>query len=66
MPHYCDPVSLDAYEQLLAQPDPPEMPHRGHVRLCDGDPDRRARVLPGLVTRWLQRRHLTVDEQVEG
>lgn len=57
-----DPVSYDAYERLLAQPDPPDLPRRGHVHRCDGDPNRRSKLLPSIVNQWLQRRHLTVDE----
>lgn len=62
MLHAFDPVSYDAYERLLAQPDPPDLPHRGHAHRYDGDPNRRSTLLPGIVNQWLQRRHLTVDE----
>lgn len=56
-----DPARFDAFVQLLAQPDPVDLPHRGHVMRCEGDPDRRETRLPGIVTGWLQRRHLEVD-----
>ena len=37
----CDPECFKAFERLLAQPDPPEMPRRAHVYSCDGEPERR-------------------------
>lgn len=56
-----NPVRLDAFVQLLAQPDPADLPHRGHIWRCEGDPDRRTTRLPGILSGWLQRRHLQVD-----
>ena len=56
-----DPARFDAFVQLLAQPDPVDLPHRGHIWRCEGDPDRRATRLPGILSGWLQRRHLQVD-----
>lgn len=57
-----DPVRFDAFVRLLSQPDPPDLPHRGHVRRFDGDPNRRATRLPRILMGWLQERHLRVDE----
>ncbi len=56
-----DPARVVALERLLARPDPTDLPRRAHVYRCMGDPDRRETRLPGIVTRWLQRRHLDVD-----
>ena len=56
-----DPVALEAYVQLLARPDPGDLPHRGHVCRCKGDPDRRSTRLPRIVMAWFQRRHLATD-----
>jgi hypothetical protein len=56
-----DPVCLEAVARLLARPDPSDLPRRAHVYHCDGDPDRRATRLPGILMGWLQRRHLEVD-----
>jgi hypothetical protein len=58
-----DPVRFDAFVRLLAQPDPPDLPHRGHVHRCDGDPNRRATRLPRILMGWLQERHLRVDDE---
>jgi hypothetical protein len=58
-----DPVSFEAFEQLLARADPTDLPPRTHVCLCDGDPDRRATRLPGILMGWLQRRHLEIDRE---
>jgi hypothetical protein len=55
------PVCLDAFARLLARPDPTDLPRRAHVYRCEGDPDRRATRLPGILMAWLQRRHLAVD-----
>lgn len=57
----CDPVSYDAFVRLLARPDPWDLPRRAHVHRCEGDPDRRATRLPGILMRWLQRRYLEQD-----
>ena len=56
-----DPARVEALERLLARPDPTELPRRAHVYRYTGDPDRRETRLPGIVTRWLQRRHLDTD-----
>lgn len=58
-----DPVRLDAFVRLLAQPDPPDLPHRGHVQRCAGDPNRRATRLPKILMGWLQERHLRIDDE---
>jgi len=59
--HVCDPECFEAFERLLAQPDPPEMPRRAHIYSCDGEPERRATRLPAILMAWLQRRDLDVD-----
>ncbi len=56
-----DPGCFDAFEQMLAQADPPDLPRRAHVYRCAGDPNRRTTRLPGILMGWLQRRHLEVD-----
>jgi hypothetical protein len=56
-----DPTRLDAFARLLARPDPRDLPRRAHVYRYEGDPDRRATRLPGILMGWLQRRHLDVD-----
>lgn len=56
-----DPVCFEAFERLLAQPDPADLPRRTHVYRCEGDPNRRATRLPGILMAWLQRRHLAID-----
>jgi hypothetical protein len=56
-----DPVCFDAFAQLLAQPDPTDLPRRAHSCRCDGDPNRRVTRLPGILMAWLQRRHLAID-----
>jgi hypothetical protein len=56
-----DPVCFDAFAQLLAQPDPADLPRRAHVLVCEGDPNRRETRLPGILMGWLQRRHMDVD-----
>jgi hypothetical protein len=56
-----DPVRFDAFAQLLARPDPTDLPRRAHVYVCQGDPNRRETRLPGILMGWLQRRHLEVD-----
>ena len=63
MIHALDPVYLEAFERLLAQPDPPDMTRRAHERPYGGDPDRRATRLPVILMGWLQRRHLAVDRE---
>jgi hypothetical protein len=61
MPTTIDPVHLDAFARLLARPDPRDLPRRAHVYRYEGDPDRRATRLPGILMAWLQRRHLAID-----
>jgi hypothetical protein len=56
-----DPECFNAFAQLLAQPDPKDLPQRGHVYWCEGDPNRRVTRLPGILMGWLQRRHLEID-----
>jgi hypothetical protein len=56
-----DPVSLDAFTRLLARPDPRDLPRRGHVTRCEGDPNRRATRFPEILMGWLQRRYLEID-----
>jgi len=56
-----DPVRFDAFVRLLAEPDPTDLPHRGHVLRYAGDPNRRETRLPGILEAWLQRRHMAVD-----
>ena len=58
-----DPKCLAAFERLLAEPDPPEMPRRAHVRPYGGDPERRVTRLPVILMSWLQRRHLETDRE---
>jgi hypothetical protein len=56
-----DQVCFDAFARLLARPDPPDLPRRGNTCRCEGDPDRRATRLPGILMASLQRRCLEVD-----
>jgi hypothetical protein len=56
-----DSASSDAIALLMAQPDPVDLPRRAHVCRFEGDPNRRETRLPGIVTAWLQRRHLDLD-----
>ena len=56
-----DSVCLEAFARLLARPDPRNLPRRAHVYRFEGDPDRRATRLPGILMAWLQRRHLAID-----
>ena len=63
MPTTIDPACLDAFAQLLARPDPRDLPRRAHVCRCEGDPDRRVTRLPGILMAWLQRRHLAIDSE---
>ncbi len=58
-----DPKRFDAFVQLMSMPDPADLPHRGHVLRCEGDPDRRATRLPRIIMGWLQQRHLTNDPE---
>jgi hypothetical protein len=56
-----DPACFEAFARLLARPDPRDLPRRAHVYRCEGDPNRRATRLPGILMGWLQRRHLAID-----
>jgi hypothetical protein len=56
-----DSERYDAFARLLARPDPRDLPRRTHICQCEGDPDRRATRLPGILMGWLQRRHLEID-----
>jgi hypothetical protein len=56
-----DPARLTAFAELLKEPDPADLPRRGHVYRYAGDPDRRHTRLPGIQMAWLQRRHLALD-----
>lgn len=56
-----DPVCLDAFARLLAQPDAKDLPRRAHVLRCEGDPNRRATRLHPILMGWLQRRFLEID-----
>jgi hypothetical protein len=64
MMHTIDPIRVAAFMRLLAQPDPSDLPRRGHVYRCQGDPNRRATRLPGILLAWLQRRILENDGEV--
>ncbi|HEY6211825.1 MAG TPA: hypothetical protein VIW45_06040 [Vicinamibacterales bacterium] len=56
-----DPVFLDAFTELMARPDPADLPRRAHVRHYDGDPNRRLTRLPAIMMAWTQYRHLETD-----
>jgi hypothetical protein len=49
-----DPYRYRAFERLLTKPDPPDLPQRGHVLHCTGDPDRRISRLPLIQMVWRQ------------
>ena len=53
-----DPERYAAFERLLTKPDPPDLPRRGHVLHCAGDPNRRVTRLPPIQMVWLQQRCL--------
>ena len=59
-----DAESFDAFAQLLARPDPKDLPRRAHVYRCEGDPNRRVTRFPRILMAWLQRRHLATDIEV--
>lgn len=61
MIHPFDLNTFNAYERLLALPDPPDLPRRGHVAVCAGEVNRRATRYPYILTGWLQRHYLAVD-----
>ena len=56
-----NPVCFEAFERLLSQPDPEDLPRRANLCRYQGDPNRRSTRLPGIITAWLQRRYLDVD-----
>jgi hypothetical protein len=58
-----DPVCLDAFERLLARPDPRDLPRRAHVFSCDGDPTLilRTQRPAGLTTTSQERARLNAD-----
>lgn len=56
-----DPAYLDAFERLLAAPDPHDLPRRANVLRWEGDPDRRSTRLLPIVMSWLQQRLLDID-----
>lgn len=59
--HAFDPVSLEAFEQLLARPDPKDLPRCAHVLRWEGEPNRRSTRLLPIVMGWLQQRFLDID-----
>jgi hypothetical protein len=56
-----DQETLEALDQLLAQPDAEDLPRRSHRLCCPGEPNRRATRLPAIFMAWLQWRCLAVD-----
>jgi hypothetical protein len=58
-----NPVVFDAFERLLARPDPKDLPRRTRVVRCEGDPDRRTTRFPEILMCWLQRHYLEIDPQ---
>ena len=56
-----NPVRFEAMAELLAQPDPNDLPRRSHVYRYVGDPQRRTTRFPGILMGWLQRHYLEVD-----
>jgi len=56
-----DPKRFDAFVQLMSLPDPVDLPRRGRILRCEGDPDRRTTRLPLILMGWLQRRYLEGD-----
>jgi hypothetical protein len=61
MMHHFNPVCFEAFAELLARPDPADLPRRSHVYRWEGDPDRRVTRLPAILMASLQRRHLAID-----
>jgi hypothetical protein len=58
-----DPVCLEAFERLLARPDPKDLPPRAHVWRWEGEPNRRSTRLLPIVMGWLQQRFLETDTE---
>ncbi len=56
-----NPVRFEAMAELLARPDPNDLPRRSHVYRYVGDPHRRTTRFPGILMGWLQRHYLEVD-----
>ncbi|MEO8256154.1 MAG: hypothetical protein ABI868_02300 [Acidobacteriota bacterium] len=56
-----NPVRFEAMAELLARPDPRDLPRRAHVCRYPGDPLRRTTRFPGILMGWLQRHYLEVD-----
>jgi hypothetical protein len=56
-----NPVRFEAMAELLARPDPNDLPRRSHVYRYVGDPQRRTTRFPGILMGWLQRHYLEVD-----
>jgi hypothetical protein len=56
--HTFNPVAYEAFETLLARPDPKDLPRRAHVLRCEGELDRRSGRLLPIVMSWVQRRAL--------
>ena len=56
-----NPVRFEAMAELLAQPDPNDLPRRSHVYRYLGDPQRRTTRFPEILMGWLQRHYLEVD-----
>jgi hypothetical protein len=54
-------VRFEAMAELLARPDPNDLPRRSHVYRYVGDPHRRTTRFPGILMGWLQRHYLEVD-----
>lgn len=63
MLHTFDPLSLEAFERLLARPDPRDLPRRAHALRCEGEANRRSTRLPPILMGWLQRRLLETDAE---
>ncbi len=55
--------SFEAFEQLLAQPDPQDLPRRGHALRWEGEPNRRVTRLLPIVMCWLQHHLLETDTE---
>ena len=56
-----NPVRFEAMAELLARPDPDDLPRRSHVYRYTGDPHRRTTRFPKILMGWLQRHYLEVD-----
>ena len=56
-----NPMRFEAMAELLARPDPDDLPRRSHVYRYMGDPHRRTTRFPEILMGWLQRHYLEVD-----